>query len=510
MPSPAKTSSSKPVPFRYPAPPQFADPQRRAKLETAFPSLSNHFRSFQELSQIPGLAWGIVIDGQLARAEAFGLRDIEANAPVTTDTVFRIASMSKSFVAMAILHLRDEKKLRLDDPVAKYLPELKRLVYPTTDSPELTIRHFLTMSPGFPEDNPWGDRQMGIRRGQFTRWLRAGIPFANAPGVTYEYSNYAYALLGRIITRVAGMSFQRYITKHIFKPLGMTATTWDLNKTPPERLALAYRYQDNSFIREPILPDGAFAAMAGIFTTIPDFSRYMIFLLDAFPPRDGAERGPVKRATAREMQQAMRYEELTVRSSANDVTWRSAISYGFGLAIWHDEQWGYGVAHGGGLPGYGSYFYLLPHHGVGLVAFANKTYGRVGMAFPQALDYLMQTGGLQPRLVQPAPALVAHREIVQCWIETGKEAALVACAADNLLLDRDLEHRRADLQMVRRDLGNIVSVGELQVTNPLRGKWVVELERGSLEAVITLAPTMPPSLQMLALTPKPREISAAV
>lgn len=508
MPSPT-ISVKKTAPYLYPPPPQFTDPQRRAQLETAFPQLGRHFQEYQEQNQIPGLAWGIVIDNELAYSEALGLRDVQAQAPVTHDTVFRIASMSKSFVAMAILRLRDEKKLRLDDPVAKYIPELKRLAYPTTDSPVLTLRHFLTMSPGFPEDNPWGDRQMGVSDQVLNRWLRAGIPFANAPGVTFEYSNYAYALLGRIITRVSGTSFQKYIARHIFKPLGMNSTTWDLKKVPPERLALAYRYQDEAFVREPIVRDGAFAAMAGIFTTIPDFARYMMFLLNAFPPRDETDKGPVKRSTAREMQQLMRHEELAVRPSIGDVSWHAAVGYGFGLAVWHDEYLGYGVSHGGGLPGYGSYYYLLPNHGVGLVAFTNKTYSRIGMPFSRALAELMRTGGLHMRRVQPAAVLIAHRDIVQNWLETGEEAALIACAADNFFLDRDIEHRRTDMQNIRRDLGLFLSVGEVQVTNPLRGKWTVELERGTLEVVITLAPTMPPSLQMLALVPKLREVPVA-
>lgn len=503
MPSSAQLSSIKTASYIYPASPQFTDPLRRAKLESAFSELGRQFREYQEQNQIPGLAWGIVVDKDLAFSQAFGVREVETNAPAAPDTVFRIASMSKSFVAMAILRLRDDKKLRLDDPVAKYIPELKRLVYPTTDSPELTIRHFLTMSPGFPEDNPWGDRQMGVSDHQLTRWLKGGIPFANAPGVTFEYSNYAYALLGRIVTRVSGMSFQRYITKNIFKPLGMNATTWDLKKVPPAQLAFAYRYQDGAFVHEPIVRDGAFAAMAGIFTTIPDFAKYMAFLLDAFPPRDDVDKGPVNRSSVREMQQAMRFEELVVRSAASDASWHAAVGYGFGLAIWHDEHLGYGVAHGGGLPGYGSYFYLLPHHGVGLVAFTNKTYSRIGMMFPRALDALMATGGLQVRSVQPASALLGLREIVQNWFENGEEAALIACAADNFFLDRDMDHRRADLQNIRRDLGAFVSVGAFQVTNPLRGKWVIELERGTVEVSITLAPTMPPSLQMLALVPKP-------
>lgn len=491
--------------FQFPAPPYFADTTRREKLAATFPEIRRVFAEHLETQHIPGIAYGILIDHELAELQTMGVRHVESNAPVTADTVFRIASMSKSFVAMAVLRLRDAKKLRLDDPVAKYIPELKTLRYPTTDSPILTIRHLLTMSPGFPEDNPWGDRQMAITERQFTQWLKAGIPFSNAPNVTFEYSNYAYAILGRIVTRVSGVPFQTYITRHIFKPLGMSATVWDAKYVDTTYLAQGYRYEDDTFKPEPILPNGAFAGMAGIFTTIPDFARYMDFLLDAFPPRDDAETGPVKRATAREMQQLARYEELVERKTSEDTPWHSVSGYGFGLAVWHDERLGYGVAHGGGLPGYGSYYYLLPHYGVGVVAFGNKTYSRVGTLFSQILELLSRTGGLVPRVVQPAAELVELQGVVQRWLEGGDDDELLAHAADNFVLDRDLEHRRAELAKIHFDIGAFVKVGPLEPWNALRGRWIIECERGALDVFVTLAPTQPLTLQMLYLTPRPNQ-----
>ncbi len=492
--------------YEFPSPAGFTDPSRREKIMRAFPEIHRVLQEYRDEQHIPGLALGIVMDNELVHVDALGVREVETNAPVTNETVFRIASMSKSFVAMAILKLRDEKKLRLDQRVAKYIPELKTLRYPTSDAPELTLRYLLTMSPGFPEDNPWGDRQMAIGEREFTKWLRAGIPFSNAPNVTFEYSNYAYAILGRIVTRVSGMTFQKYITKCLLKPLGMNATVWEKTRVPSETIALGYRWEDEQHKVEPILADGAFAGMAGLWTTIPDFARYMNFLLDAFPPRDDTERGPVKRATAREMQQMMRYEELVERKTKGDASWRAVSGYGFGLAVWHDEHFGYGVAHGGGLPGYGSYFYFLPHHGVGLVVFANKFYAGVGRLFPQLLELLAQTGGLEARTVQPARVLEELRGVAQRWLDGSADDELIARAADNFFLDRDLEHRRAELEKIRADIGAQVRVGEMEALNALRGKWRMDCERGWIDVLLTLAPTMPPTIQMLTLTMgKPEE-----
>jgi len=81
------------------------------------------------------------------------------------------------------------------------VPALAGLPYPTEDSPTLTIRHLLTHSEGFPEDNPWGDRQLAQSDETIRAWMRAGIPFSNAPGTAYEYSNYGFAILGQVVTR---------------------------------------------------------------------------------------------------------------------------------------------------------------------------------------------------------------------------------------------------------------------------------------------------------------------
>ena len=106
--------------------------------------------------------------------------------------------MTKSFTALAILKLRDEGKLSLEDPVAKWLPEFARMELPTRDTPPLRIRQLMSHSAGFPEDNPWGDQQLSATDAQLTAWLRIGIPFSTPPGTRYEYSNYAFALLGRV------------------------------------------------------------------------------------------------------------------------------------------------------------------------------------------------------------------------------------------------------------------------------------------------------------------------
>jgi D-alanyl-D-alanine-carboxypeptidase/D-alanyl-D-alanine-endopeptidase len=264
---------------------------------------------------VPGMAWGVIVDGVLVHSGTLGVQDTATNAPVTPDSVFRIASMTKSFTAVAILTLRDEGKLSLDDLAERYVPELKALKYPTSDSPRLTIRHLLTHATGFPEDNPWGDQQLALSDAEMTALLKQGIPFSNPPGVAYEYSNYGFALLGRIVTTVSGMPYRDYLRTRVLEPLGLRATTLDAPAVPRDRLVHGYRWEDDRWKEEPPLPDGAFGAMGGMLTSLGDLARYVAWMVDAWPPRDGTESGPLRRASRREMQQVWRTSPGSIRRS---------------------------------------------------------------------------------------------------------------------------------------------------------------------------------------------------
>src|SRR5690349_24829221 len=106
----------------------------------------------------PGLAYGIVAGGELVHAAGLGERHLGGPTP-DAGTVFRIASMTKSFTAAAVLALRDDGRLALDDPAEEFVPELRGLALPSPDSPRVSLRHLLTMTAGLPTDDPWGDRQ---------------------------------------------------------------------------------------------------------------------------------------------------------------------------------------------------------------------------------------------------------------------------------------------------------------------------------------------------------------
>ncbi|HKP15840.1 MAG TPA: serine hydrolase domain-containing protein, partial [Gemmatimonadaceae bacterium] len=414
----------------------FSDPQRVAKLSSTFADIDRAFREHAQREHIPGAVWAIVIDGRVAHIGATGLRDVASKSPVDSNTVFRIASMTKSFTAMSILKLRDEGKLSLDDPAEKWVPELAGLKYPTSDSPKLTIRHLLSHATGFPEDNPWGDQQLAVSDEEMGRMMRRGIPFSNAPGVAYEYSNYGFAILGRIVTKASGVPYRRYVAENILAPLGMTSTTLEPASVAPARLAQGYRWEDEQWKLEPQLPDGAFGAMGGMLTSARDLGVYVGALLGAWPPRDGAESGPVRRASLREMQELQRPGTAGVARGTDGVLRLASGGYGFGLGVSSNCDFAHIVAHSGGLPGFGSLMRWLPEYGVGIIAFGNRTYTGWGAPTTEAFGLMAKTGALEPRMPQPSPALVASRDAVSRLIMHWSNPLADSLAAVNLFLDQ--------------------------------------------------------------------------
>jgi CubicO group peptidase (beta-lactamase class C family) len=485
-------------------PPRFADPDRRARLARAYGEIDRIVQQFVARNHVPGAAWGIVVDGDLVHGGTAGFRDLSAKAPVETDTAFRIASMTKSFTAMAILKLRDEGKLALDDPAERYVPEMRTLVYPTTDSPKITLRHLLSHAEGFPEDNPWGDRQLADTDDQLSAMIRRGIPFSTAPGLAYEYSNYGFAILGRVVTNVSRVPYKDYIETSILKPLKMTSTTLEPSAVPDGRLAKGYRWEDEQWKEEPILPHGAFGSMGGMITTVPDLARYVAAYLEAWPPRDGPETSPIRRASLREMQQVWRPAPAVVARDASNNLQLNTGGYAFGLRVSQTCAFRQVVAHSGGLPGYGSQMRWLPEYGVGVIAFGNLRYTPWGSTVDAMVDALARTGGLQPRVVQPSPALVRARDAVAKLVVNWDDAIADSIAAENLFLDTDKAHRRADLDSLHARVGTCAAGSGFDfVENALRGDWTMTCERGSVKVAVTLAPTMPPKVQFFSVRPAP-------
>ncbi|MFN4174669.1 MAG: serine hydrolase domain-containing protein, partial [Parachlamydiaceae bacterium] len=220
-------------------------------IRTILPELDERYKTYALNHHFPGYAYGILLDGKLIHTASGGFIDTIKKIPATPKSMFRIASMTKSFTAMAVLKLRDEGNLRLDDPVEHYIPQMRgqRL---TTDDADITIRDLLVHSAGLPTDDPWADRLLDQKEEDLFLLLEKKLNFSSSPGTAFEYSNLGYTLLGSLIQKASGLSYQEYINKTILGPLGMCAF-WDYKDAPQDRLARGYRFKDAKREEEPLL-----------------------------------------------------------------------------------------------------------------------------------------------------------------------------------------------------------------------------------------------------------------
>ena len=199
------------------------------------------------------------------------------------------------------------------------------------------------------------------------------------------------------------------------------------------------------------------------------------------------------------MQQLWNPAPATVTRSADGRLQMTAGGYGYGLNVSQTCDFRRFIAHGGGLSGFGSTMRWLPDYGVGFIALGNLTYTGWGRTSNAVFDALLRTGGLQLRTIPASPALVSARDAVARLVVSWDDAAAGRVAAENLFLDRSTEQRRADLETLHAQVGACrAEATEFDVENALRGTWTQRCERGAVRVSITLAPTEPPTVQMMA------------
>lgn len=481
------------------APSGFQSDDRVAQLQSIAPRLHELFQAYAEENNIPGIAYGVVVDDQLVIDSALGVINREEQIPASTSSAFRIASMTKSFTAMGIMKLVEEDKIGLQDPAARYIPEMADIPYPTSDASPITVENLLTMTAGFPEDNPWGDRQLEESVEMLQQLMRDGPSFSNPPSFAYEYSNTGYALLGLIISNVSGVPYQEFITDKILRPLGMQNTYWEFEKVPADMLAIGYAR--DSLTIAPMLHDGSYGAMGGLITTIGDFSKYVSFHLSAWPPRSDPEQGPVKRSSLRKMQTPQ-----FPRLNANARDWKDepcpvVSGYGYGLGIMENCHGTRRVSHGGALPGFGSNYVFYPDLGIGLMAFCNVTYTSP-WPYEEIVTLLFEDLDLKPRETGTSEILETRQEQVVQWIQNGDADLEAAIMAENFFLDEDRQRRMARIRPLLEGAGPIQGMGKIKPWNQLRGTFDLYGERDTLWVGFTLSPEPDPKIQYLEVREK--------
>jgi CubicO group peptidase (beta-lactamase class C family) len=501
--------------------------------------------SYQRRGSQPGVAYGVVAGGRLVHSGGFGRRQaaraggpgaavdaraaagagpVDGGAP-DAGTVFRIASMTKSFTASAILALRDEGALSLDDLAEDYVPELCGWPAVTPDAQRVRIRHLLTMTAGFPTDDPWGDREQGTPLPEFSEFLSAGVSFAWAPGTRFEYSNLGYAILGRVISAVSGVPYPDFIRTRLLAPLGMSHTGFEAAEFTPAELAAGHRRAVGGWSQIPPAPCGAFAPMGGVFSCVRDLAAWVAGFAAAFPPGPEETGGPhpLSRAIRREMQlpqvaTGMRFPMPIPGSSATS-------SYGFGLFVEDDPAWGRIVQHSGGYPGFGSNMRWHPATGLGVIVLGNSTYAPVG---PFAVRLLTTVLGQQARRAVPnraphlhgsahadralalAPAgpwpeTVAARDEVAQLLQTWDDAVAGKLFSGNVPFDEPFTERQHKIALIRERLGGFHDAGTRppEFDTPAHCRWWVAGDGGVTQVEIRLSPQRPARVQSLILAVPP-------
>jgi CubicO group peptidase (beta-lactamase class C family) len=478
-----------------PPPPAFDDPARRAKLATAYPKLEEYFAGFYAKKKLPGLVVGLVIDGELAWSHGYGVKDLDGKSPVDADTIYRIGSITKSFTAVAVLRLRDAGKVSLDVPAATYLPDLAGVLYPTADAPPITVRHLLTHTSGLPNVGAL-DANALVATEAYVLGALHGLRLRSVPGVTKSYSSLGFGLLGILVARLSKEPFRDVIDAEVLRPLGMTATTWDENLVPRERLATAYRVQlDDSLVKVAHWKTGAFEGAGNLYSSVRDMARYLAFHLDAWPPREGQDAGPLRRSSLREMQELDVFEEVRLSRDGDPPAERVV---GTGLA-WGSQYWcgvGPSFNHSGGSEGYSSNVIGFPEHGVGIVWLTNEfaPNGNVfdGVRWADVIKILRATGGFERRVAPPNPALTGVRDhltkLLFVHFDDQEAAALFGTPNEPLAPPRWIRDR---LGGVRERHGACTFERDLPPHHAMEARWRMSCERGTIELhadVATISP----------------------
>lgn len=344
-----------------------------------------------------GLAFGVVRNGDFSFFHGHGVADIASSAPITETTMFRIASITKTFTAIAVMQLWEEGKLELDAPANDYLRSL-HLVRAHRELGQPTVRHLLTHTAGLGEVA----HVSGIVRPDFGESVEADEPLPSLaefyhggpriyaePGTRFVYGNHSPAVLGQLVEDLTGMELADYFTDYIFEPLGMIES--DLHRAHPVRSRLATGYEISSHkIRQIVERDMVTAGAASIYSTPRDMARYLAAILGA--GRNAS--GTVLRPETLEMMFAPQYQP-------------DPRIPGMGLGFFRTRVGDHiAVGHQGSHPGFHSQVLAIPESSCAVMMFTNGA-SQADFWLPSEASRLL--GVALGGSAQPAPPPVPHR-----------------------------------------------------------------------------------------------------
>lgn len=354
--------------------------------------------------ELAGLAIGVVRGDEIVYAKGFGVKNIETREPVTTTSLFHLASLSNAFVATAIVQLTEQGKLDLDTPVADYLP------YFTMNDEwyrAITARQMLTHVSGMPDEEIFYWEQPEYDEGALERYVRglAHVSLLFEPGERFSYSNIAYEVLGDLIAKLSGQPFEAYMSEHILRPLGMSTSTF-LKEEVSAELGTTPHLAVPHLMLSPVYPyDRAHAPSSTLHSSVLELCQWA---------RANLQRGSLN---GKRILSAASYDLLWHPYALLD---EDDPTFFTGLGWWLSNDRGkQQVIRGGQDTGFEATTVLLPEEGIGVVVLANTLPAPVVQLREIVLDVLL---GDEPQLPKP-PVLVPLNSILR---EKGVQAALQA------------------------------------------------------------------------------------
>ncbi len=348
-------------------------------------------------------AFALVVDGEDVLLHARGVADLESKRVATPETIYRVASITKTFTATSVMALRDDEKLALGDALATHLPELD-VAYPHRDTPPIRIEQVLTHSAGLARSGPYAELARPSTEADLLEAMK--LPLTSDPGLGHRYSNFGFGVLGLMIGRKAGMPYRDFVRTRLLEPLGMTSSGFDLARLPQDRLAVGYRHEGSRLAPAPMTANGAGEAAGGLYSSARDMAAYIRFELAAWPPRDDPDDGPVKRATLREMHTPHLPFALGSSTISGGTTRAHSRSVGLAWEVLKGCYFDRLVGHDGDLDGFHARLRFDPDRNFGFVLLGNSDGADLSGVVERLLDTIATEDLLAPRQRDPAPALV--------------------------------------------------------------------------------------------------------
>jgi CubicO group peptidase (beta-lactamase class C family) len=456
----------------------FRHPEREAALAALMPRLEKRIEAFFSAERPPSLAVAVVADGEVRLSRVLGWADVAGKLEASSQTLYRIGSVTKTFTTALVLSLRDEGVLELDRPAEYYWPELAGAEYPFPDAARITPRHLLTHTSGLPRLGGFDYTKPDSRVTDAVLLGALAQARLNAvPGLEYEYSNFGMSLLGFFAGRSSREgSLRAALAQRVTGPLGMGSTTFEPASVPGTALATGYAKHEPPVVA-PLWNLGASEAAGGLWSSLDDMARWLSFQLSAWPPRPGPELGPLRRATLREQHMASFPVGLNASlEGSQPVATARAIGLG-----WHTRQScdnEHLVEHGGAIDGFRASVAFAPERGFGVVLLSNAIDTRLDALEDELVK--LSVAALPAREPRPAPGMLAALAALAGSIESCPSSSYEALFSRSFRASIRPEQHAAVCAELGRHHGRC-QVGEtLSLDGPWQGEFLLSCERGAI------------------------------